>query len=205
MPHFFVVSLGKFARIFKFVLTISEKSLAFFGGSSSLLSPYFFLFSFFFYIFLVPFILSPLVLYTFPLLFRSTLLYLFLFLSPAFVIILFPQLHFKVSITQLWATFYRISSRKCTRILGFVLAISRKSLVLPIPVVLSIMVSHYPFFLHLPFSRYSNLVIREIVFYKFPGLFTVYFDSLPNGFAKSRTQASEPSRTSSPMLLCKQF
>lgn len=31
MPHSFVVSLGKIARIFKFVLAVSEKSLAFFG------------------------------------------------------------------------------------------------------------------------------------------------------------------------------
>lgn len=50
MPHSFVVSLGKTARIFKFVLAVSEKSLAFFGWSFSLFLYIFF--SFFFYIFL---------------------------------------------------------------------------------------------------------------------------------------------------------
>lgn len=50
MPHSFVVLLGKFARIFKFILTISEKSLAIFGGSFSYPSCFFLLFS---YIFLV--------------------------------------------------------------------------------------------------------------------------------------------------------
>lgn len=46
MPHSFVVSLGKTARIFKFVLAVSEKSLAFFGWSFSLFLYIFF--SFFF-------------------------------------------------------------------------------------------------------------------------------------------------------------
>lgn len=71
MPHSFVVSLGKIARIFKFVLAVSEKSLAFFGRSFPS-SYFFFRFS---YIFLILCTLYFPAFRTFPLL-TSSILYL---------------------------------------------------------------------------------------------------------------------------------